>query len=134
MILGQFLTHLFRVLRLRRFWIFKKGSAVTRCNLDTTCELLHVVVVDDDEDDEDKEIRMMVVIVMVMMHIYARWSDGMWCCRSNWPGLCFLCCSTIVCCQTTELIWGFFFCCFVFINFQFLLPPPPPAVSTSGFQ
>ena len=30
------------------------------------------------------------------------WSDGMQCCRSDWPGLC-------LCCQPTELIWAFLF-------------------------
>ena len=30
--------------------------------------------------------------------------------------------STLVCCQPTELILGFIFCC---INFQFYSPPPP---------
>ena len=47
------------------------------------------------------------------------WSDGMWCCRSDWSGLCLL--STLVCCQPTELIWAF---SFLFHKFSNLLPPP----------
>ena len=47
--------------------------------------------------------------------IFVRWSDGMRCCRSDWPE--FLLLSTFVCCQPTELILAYFF-----FNFT---PPPP---------
>ena len=43
------------------------------------------------------------------------------CCGSDWSGLCLFCCYQPLCCQPTELIWGFFF---FFLNFPILLPPP----------
>ena len=53
--------------------------------------------------------------------VYVCWSDGMRAAEAT--GLGFVCfvVSTLMCCQPTELISGFFFV----LNFPFLLPPPP---------
>ena len=47
-------------------------------------------------------------------------SDGMRCCRSDWPGLCFFCCYQPLCVVSQQSwFWGVFF---FFINFPILLP------------
>ena len=59
-------------------------------------------------------------------------SDGMWCYRSDWPGLCLL--STLVCYQPTELIWVLLFHNFPILLYanillrNFLRFTPPPQV------
>ena len=47
------------------------------------------------------------------------WSDGMRCCRSDWPGLFLFCCCQPSCVVSQQSWFGLFFC---FINFP-ILPP-----------
>ena len=51
-----------------------------------------------------------------------RWSDGMWCCRSDWPGLCWFCCYQPLCVVSQQGWFGLF----LFHKFSnFTLHPPP---------
>ena len=51
-------------------------------------------------------------------------SDGMRCCRSDWPELCLFCCSQPLCYQPKKVDFG----SFCFLIFQFI--PPPPQITT----
>ena len=71
------------------------------------------------------------------IYYHVHWSDGMRCCRSDWPGLCLFCCYQPLCVVSQQRWFGLFFC---FINFpiistftpiffieiSFVLLPPPP--------
>ena len=59
------------------------------------------------------------------------WSDGMRCCRSDWPGLCLFCCYQPLCVIIQQSWFGFFFC---FINFLILLPPGGLCSATAGYN
>ena len=54
---------------------------------------------------------------------FVRWSDGMRCCRSDWPGLCLFCCYQPSCVNSQQSWFVLFFC---FINFPILLSIPTP--------
>ena len=49
------------------------------------------------------------------------WSDGMRCCRSDWPGLCLFCCYQLLCIVSQQSWLGVFFLCHKFSNST---PPP----------
>ena len=49
------------------------------------------------------------------------WSDGMRCCRSDWPGLCLFCYHPLCIVSQQSWFWAFF----LFHKFYFVLPPPP---------
>ena len=53
-----------------------------------------------------------------------RWSDGMRCCRSDWPGLCLFNCYQPLCIISQQSWFGVFF--FFFHKLFNFTPPPPP--------
>ena len=53
-----------------------------------------------------------------------RWSDGMRCCRSDWPGLWLFCCYQLSCVVSQQSWFGSFF----WFKFFPILPPPPSYV------
>ena len=60
--------------------------------------------------------------LLLVLFYYVRWSDGMQCCRSDWPGLCLFWCYQPLC-VVSQQSWFWLFLCYKFSN----LPPPPPS-------
>ena len=54
-----------------------------------------------------------------LIKFWLRWSDGMRCCRSDWPGLFLFCCYQPLCVVSSQSWFGFCFC-------FFYSPPPLP--------
>ena len=70
-------------------------------------------------------VKLTVLMAVFWFRQFSSSSDGMRCCRRDWPGLCLFCCYQPSCFVSQQSGFGSFLC-MCFIHFPILLHSPPP--------